>query len=294
MLGGAGRLVEPVRKMLHDLGADHALLVGTFRVARRKREAQVAGLIGQRVPKREIPMMRAASLSHRLASASLRARLRGTASVWTLAAAAYNRGIGGIQNAMKNQKAENYFDLMLNPETGAFVYRILAYKTLFSNPEFLGIAKKLRYFPKPPYKILKVDSAIADLTRFAAAHQTNLITLRCFNPWLLRNSMPNPAGKAYQIHIPKNPQADYSGYASDLIPAGDPLTPYVKQPQLAEGINHDTLLAKQVNYVVRISEPIANLARFLKVPEEDLRKWNHLEGGQNAVVGQTLVVYYKR
>ena len=33
-------------------------------------------------------MMRAASLSHRLASASLRARLRGTASVWTLAAAA--------------------------------------------------------------------------------------------------------------------------------------------------------------------------------------------------------------
>jgi hypothetical protein len=34
-------------------------------------------------------MMRAASLSHRLASASLRARLRGTISVWALAAFAW-------------------------------------------------------------------------------------------------------------------------------------------------------------------------------------------------------------
>src|SRR5690606_11611166 len=111
---------------------------------------------------------------------------------------------GGIQAAMRNQNATSYFDLLLNPETGAFVYRILAYKTLFSNPEFMGIKRKLRYVGKPAYKVLKVDSSITDLTAFAKRHGTNIVALRCFNPWLLRNSLPNPAGKKYEIRIPKN------------------------------------------------------------------------------------------
>jgi membrane-bound lytic murein transglycosylase D len=213
---------------------------------------------------------------------------------WTLAAAAYNRGIGGIQKALNAQKAKSYFDLFLNPETGAFVYRILAYKTLLSRPSHFGINKKLRYFGRPAYKVLKVDSAIGDLAHFAKWQGTNLITLRCFNPWLLRNSLPNPAGKTYQIRIPKNPKADYSGYARDLMPEGDPLTPYVKEPKLAEGINEDTVLTKQVNYVVRVTEPLGNLARFLKVQEEDLRRWNSLPDNAQAVQGQTLTVYYRR
>jgi membrane-bound lytic murein transglycosylase D len=58
---------------------------------------------------------------------------------WTLAAAAYNVGIGGIQNALKKQNTNNYYDLLLNKETGSFIYRILAYKTLLSNPEHFGV-----------------------------------------------------------------------------------------------------------------------------------------------------------
>ena len=61
---------------------------------------------------------------------------------WTLSAAAYNLGIGGIQNAMRKQGSDNYYDLMLNSETGSFIYRILAYKTLFASPEHFGIKNK--------------------------------------------------------------------------------------------------------------------------------------------------------
>jgi membrane-bound lytic murein transglycosylase D len=213
---------------------------------------------------------------------------------WTLAAAAYNRGIGGIQNALKAQKAKSYFDLFLNPETAAFVYRILAYKTLLSNPEFMGIKRKLRYLGKPAYKVLKVDSAIGDLSSFAKKYGTTLVTLRSFNPWLLKNSLPNPAGKTYEIRIPKNPKGDYSGYAKDLMPPGDPLSPYVTNPELAEKIDQDTLLTRPVNYVVRVTEPLGDLARFLNVNEEDLRKWNNLDENAKAVQGNTLVVYYKK
>lgn len=53
---------------------------------------------------------------------------------WPLAIAAYNFGIGNIVNAMKAQ-GNNYFTMKLNPETGLYVYKIIAVKELFEYPE---------------------------------------------------------------------------------------------------------------------------------------------------------------
>ena len=50
---------------------------------------------------------------------------------WTLVAASYNLGMGGIENKLGDQKVKSYYDLSLNEETGRYVYRILAIKTLF-------------------------------------------------------------------------------------------------------------------------------------------------------------------
>ena len=55
-------------------------------------------------------------------------------SSWVLTAAAYNVGIGRIKNAIKN-KGNNYFTMNLNPETAAYVYKIIAVKELFEFPE---------------------------------------------------------------------------------------------------------------------------------------------------------------
>lgn len=54
---------------------------------------------------------------------------------WTLAAAAYNFGLGNIKKSLGNQKTVNYYDLKLNSETGMYVYKILALKELFVYPE---------------------------------------------------------------------------------------------------------------------------------------------------------------
>lgn len=138
---------------------------------------------------------------------------------WTLTAAAYNRGIGGILRAMKQQGTNDYHKLVLNPETGSFVYRILAYKTLFSSPSHFGIKKKKwSYFPKIAYTVYKVDSTITDLDGFARLLGVRTITLKQFNPWLIGGELPNPAKKTYEIRIPKNRTADYTGYVRDLLP----------------------------------------------------------------------------
>ena len=55
-------------------------------------------------------------------------------SSWVLTAAAYNNGIGNIKNAITRQ-GNNYFSMNLNPETAAYVYKIIAVKELFEYPE---------------------------------------------------------------------------------------------------------------------------------------------------------------
>ncbi|QRR02022.1 lytic transglycosylase domain-containing protein [Dyadobacter sandarakinus] len=54
---------------------------------------------------------------------------------WTLVAAAYNAGPTHIQNRMDSQNKNNYFKLRLNTETARYIYKLLAVKEWFSNPE---------------------------------------------------------------------------------------------------------------------------------------------------------------
>lgn len=52
---------------------------------------------------------------------------------WTLVAAAYNVGNGSLRASLRRQKKDNYYDLKLNSETAAFVYKIISMKTILEN-----------------------------------------------------------------------------------------------------------------------------------------------------------------
>ncbi len=54
---------------------------------------------------------------------------------WTLVAAAYNGGPGHVQERMLRQQETNYFRLRLHRETSQYLFRILACKELFTNPD---------------------------------------------------------------------------------------------------------------------------------------------------------------
>ncbi|MDD4150618.1 MAG: lytic transglycosylase domain-containing protein, partial [Bacteroidales bacterium] len=122
---------------------------------------------------------------------------------WTLAAASYNMGMGGLQKDIDFQRNKNYWDLELNSETARYIYRILAYKLILSKPEQYGfnISEEDRYQVLKTVEI-KIDTTIIDLVKFAYDNGTNYKMLKYFNPWLRGTSLINSTKKEYTILIP--------------------------------------------------------------------------------------------
>ncbi len=135
---------------------------------------------------------------------------------WTLVAASYNMGMGGVQKQLDRQKVSNYYDLYLNAETAAYVFRILAIKTVLENPGSYGfeIPEEQLYNPLR-YRVVKVDSSISDLIAFAQEHGTTYKMLRVMNPWLLKDELYVESGKTYQIKIPRDAKVPM---AEDMLP----------------------------------------------------------------------------
>ena len=54
---------------------------------------------------------------------------------WTLTAAAFNMGLGGLQNKVDSQNKRDYYHLKLNAETAKYVYKTLAFKEILETPK---------------------------------------------------------------------------------------------------------------------------------------------------------------
>ncbi len=212
---------------------------------------------------------------------------------WTLSAAAYNLGIGGIQKAMARQHTNNYYNMMLNKETGSFVYRILAYKTLFSDPKHFGIKRKaIKYLPKIQIKIIKIDSAISDIGNFAKAIKVNEAVIKLFNPWLLSDYLDNPNGLTFEFKIPKKINADYSNYYADLLEQ--------KKPESVDSIVTETEVESQekpkpeqgneILHNYSEGEKLSDIAELYKVGVVEILNWNNLKKEKDIKPGQMLII----
>jgi membrane-bound lytic murein transglycosylase D len=124
---------------------------------------------------------------------------------WTLVAASFNMGVVGLDNQLKAEKTDNYYDLQLNKESLRYVYRILAVKTIFRNPVKYGFyLRKKDFYPPVITKTVTIDTAIADLSDFAKKYAVSYRVLKELNPWLLKSSLTNKERKKYDILIPLN------------------------------------------------------------------------------------------
>jgi hypothetical protein len=122
---------------------------------------------------------------------------------WTMAAAAFNRGMDGMGDAMKHQKTNNYYDLYLNRETSRYVFRILALKQVLQNPQQYGFFLDAGdMYPDYKYKTVTVDSSITDLADFAKTNGTSYKTLRELNPWIMGYSLTNKEKNQFEIKLP--------------------------------------------------------------------------------------------
>ena len=122
---------------------------------------------------------------------------------WTLAAAGYNMGIYGFQDALDAQKVNNYYDLMLNNETYRYIFRILALKEILEkHEEHVFIINANDYYQTPQTYELKTTTSITDIADFALEKKVNYKILKQFNPWILRNKISNPNQKEYILKLP--------------------------------------------------------------------------------------------
>jgi hypothetical protein len=137
---------------------------------------------------------------------------------WALTAAAYNAGSARVAKFIKEQGVNSYYDLLMAEETERYVFRILAIKTIFENPEKHGIyvSNSLAYEPYK-YKTVIVKENISNLAEFAKEHDITYKLLKVFNPWLRSNSLNVKKGKVYEIKIPKKPFNMTHGHIMNLI-----------------------------------------------------------------------------
>jgi hypothetical protein len=124
---------------------------------------------------------------------------------WTLAAASYNMGMAGLRKQLDRQKANNYFDLVLNQETSRYVFRILAVKEILSNYDSYGFnVREQDLYLLEPTKEIVVDSTINDMAAFAESLNINYKILKYHNPWLRDTKLNNANGTTYKIKIPEH------------------------------------------------------------------------------------------
>ncbi len=123
---------------------------------------------------------------------------------WTMAAAAYNAGVGGMNKQLNRQSQTNYYDLLLNDETSRYVFRILALKEMMNNPEKYGFnfREKDLYTNIPTYKV-KVNTPVEDWAEWVKPYGINYKILKIHNPWLRDTYLKNSSGKEYYVEIPE-------------------------------------------------------------------------------------------
>ncbi len=123
---------------------------------------------------------------------------------WTMVAAAYNRGMAGVQREIDRQQEENYYDLLITTETARYVYRIVALKLILENPGkyHFSIPEDEKY-PVVPTKEVEITGSVDNFAKYAEEHGLSYKLFKDFNPWLRENSLTYSGKKRYWVKIPQ-------------------------------------------------------------------------------------------
>lgn len=137
---------------------------------------------------------------------------------WSVVAASYNMGMGGVSGEMTMQQTSNYYDLWLNRETARYVFRIAAIKECMQNPAKYGYESTVLYRPIETRAVL-VTSSISNLAQWAIEQGTTYKMVKYLNPWIRGKSLPQPPARGFKVLLPKNGSAiATSDYIDFLTP----------------------------------------------------------------------------
>ncbi len=174
---------------------------------------------------------------------------------WCLAAAAYNAGPGNINDVVRKQQVDNYFDAFLNKETRYYIFHIAILKELFTHPSRYGYDSLAAYAPYDDSTVVDtVNGPILDLASWAQTRGTPYKTLKLLNYWIMDYSLP--AG-TYEIRLPQSRKIAFAET--------------VAEPDTAKAQGRIT-----IEHTVRPGDYLLKIARQYEVDLEDVKKWNGL------------------
>ena len=135
---------------------------------------------------------------------------------WTLAAASYDGGRSGVDEQIDIQHQHNYYDLLLSEETARYIFRVVAYKLIITNPENYGFRiGKNDLYPELKYYEVQVDTAVTDFSDFAEKFATNYKLLKILNPWLRKPYLTPKSNKVYYIKVPSEGMRNFDKAVTD-------------------------------------------------------------------------------
>ncbi|MFT6747062.1 MAG: membrane-bound lytic murein transglycosylase D [Glaciecola sp.] len=156
---------------------------------------------------------------------------------WTLVAASYNMGMGGVARRLKKQQVNNYYDLLINAETSRYVFRVLAVKEILTNPEKFNFSlSEVDKYKQVPLRYASVDTSISNLIDWSLNESINYKLLKIYNPWLRTGRLPNRDSSQYQIAIPTG---DLFSFSNDSVYSIDSTSVVLSSDSLVQVI--DTL-----------------------------------------------------
>jgi membrane-bound lytic murein transglycosylase D len=122
---------------------------------------------------------------------------------WTLAAAAYNRGINALEKQIEKQETVDYYSLILNEQTSKYLFKIIAIKEIFTHPSNYGIVINQNHANLSiPAQLYRVDTTIHDLFKWCEAKSVNFQHLTTINPWIKSNTLYVDSGKTFWLKVP--------------------------------------------------------------------------------------------
>ncbi|MCR9081246.1 MAG: lytic transglycosylase domain-containing protein, partial [Cyclobacteriaceae bacterium] len=91
-----------------------------------------------------------------------------------------------------------------NDETSRYIFRILAYKVIFENPQDYGFNLRPKdYYQDPEMEIVTVEKDISNLAEWAKGQGYSYKELKLYNPWMRERNLNVRRGRTYQIILPK-------------------------------------------------------------------------------------------
>jgi hypothetical protein len=192
---------------------------------------------------------------------------------WTLAAAAYNMGEEGLMAEILEQGINDYYQLYLPLETQRYVFRIIAIKMIFNDPEKYGFdLSEEDYYPALRFDQVQVECDDETPIRIVAeAAKTNFKVIKDLNPEIRGHYLPKGSHK---ILIPKWVSKDFHARYKNLL------------KRWSTGQRERT-------YMVRTGDSLTSIADQFGVPLASVIIWNRLD--RKAVIhpGDRLIIYRK-